>query len=53
MRKVLQTQSISSEGKQDNPPSYLYDTSGPYSDPEVTIDIEKVLPKFRDNWLRS
>ena len=53
MRKVLQTQSISSEGKQDNPPIYLYDTSGPYSDPEVSIDIEKGLPKLRDNWLKS
>ncbi len=52
MRKVLQTQSISSEGKQDNPPIYLYDTSGPYSDPEVSIDIEKGLPKLRDNWLK-
>ena len=53
MRKVLQTQSVSSEGKQDNPPIYLYDTSGPYSDPEVSIDIEKGLPKLRDNWLKS
>ena len=53
MRKVLQTNSIKSEGKFANPPIYLYDTSGPYSDPEVSIDIESGLPKQRNAWLDS
>ena len=53
VRKVLQTSSITSEGKQTNPPIYLYDTSGPYSDPDISIDIEKGLPKSRDKWLKN
>ena len=53
VRKVLQTSSITSEGKQTNPPIYLYDTSGPYSDPDISIDIEKGLPKNRDKWLKN
>jgi phosphomethylpyrimidine synthase len=53
VRKVLQTSSITSEGKQNNPPIFLYDTSGPYSDPDISIDIEKGLPKSRDKWLKK
>ena len=53
VRKVLQTSSITSEGKQNNPPIFLYDTSGPYSDPDISIDIEKGLPKSRDKWLKN
>ena len=49
----MQTSSITSEGKQTNPPIYLYDTSGPYSDPDISIDIEKGLPKNRDKWLKN
>ena len=52
MRKVLQTSSVSSEGKHPNPPIYFYDTSGPYSDPEVSIAIETGLPKQRNAWLK-
>ena len=29
----------------------MYDTSGPYSDPEVSIDLEAGLPKLRENWI--
>lgn len=49
----MQTSSITSEGKQNNPPIFLYDTSGPYSDPDISIDIEKGLPKSRDKWLKN
>ena len=51
MREVIQTNSISKEGEHKNPPIYLYDCSGPYSDPDVEIDIEKGLPKLRESWL--
>jgi|TARA_B110000305_G_C19428423_1_gene634929 phosphomethylpyrimidine synthase len=51
MREVIQTNSLSSEGEISNPPIYLYDCSGPYTDPDITIDIEKGLPKLRENWL--
>lgn len=32
------------------PPLYRYDTSGPYTDPDYTVDIEKGLPLLRENW---
>ncbi len=28
----------------------LYDTSGPYTDPAVTIDVHKGLPRLRESW---
>ncbi len=36
-----------------NAPIYVYDTSGPYTDPEVTIDIKKGLPKTRRSWIEG
>lgn len=29
----------------------IYDTSGPYSDPKVKIDLKKGLPKLRQSWI--
>jgi phosphomethylpyrimidine synthase len=34
-----------------NPPVPVYDTSGPYSDPDVVINLEKGLPRLRDAWI--
>src|SRR4051812_32195324 len=34
-----------------NPPITVYDTSGPYTDPEARIDIRKGLPALRDKWI--
>ncbi len=33
------------------PPVPVYDTSGPYSDPSVTIDVEKGLARQRTEWV--
>ncbi len=33
------------------PPVAVYDTSGPYSDPSVTIDVEKGLARPRTAWV--
>jgi len=33
------------------PPVPVYDTSGPYSDPSVTIDVEKGLERHRTSWV--
>ena len=33
------------------PPVPVYDTSGPYSDPSVTIDVEKGLARPRADWV--
>src|SRR5689334_16100955 len=35
------------------PPVVLYDTSGPYTDPEQRIDIMAGLPELRRDWIRS
>src|SRR5258706_13327260 len=34
-----------------NPPIMVYDTSGPYTDPEARIDIRKGLPALRERWI--
>ncbi len=31
----------------------LYDTSGPYTDPQVTIDIRRGLPPLREAWIEA
>ena len=36
-----------------NPPVPVYDTSGPYSDPEIVINLEKGLPRLRDAWIKE
>lgn len=35
----------------ENAPVYVYDTSGAYTDPDITIDINKGLPRTREKWL--
>ena len=36
-----------------NPPFYVYDTSGVYTDPNVEIDFTKGLPKLRQAWIEA
>ena len=36
-----------------NPPFYVYDTSGVYTDPNVEIDLTKGLPKLRQAWIEA
>jgi phosphomethylpyrimidine synthase len=36
-----------------NAPVTVYDTSGPYTDPAVEIDIRKGLPRLREGWIDS
>jgi phosphomethylpyrimidine synthase len=35
------------------PPIPVYDTTGPYTDPEVTIDVEQGLARTRTAWVRE
>ena len=37
----------------EEPPVPVYDTSGPYSDPSVEIDVEKGLPRLRTAWVKE
>jgi len=34
-----------------NPPLRVYDTSGPYTDPQITIDVSKGLTPLREQWI--
>jgi phosphomethylpyrimidine synthase len=36
-----------------NPPLYVYDTSGPYTDPEAKIDIRSGLAPLRQKWIEE
>lgn len=36
-----------------NAPVYVYDTSGPYSDGDVEIDLKKGLPRLREPWIMA
>lgn len=38
---------------EENAPVYIYDTSGPYSDPAVDIDLHRGLPRLRAPWIAS
>ncbi len=51
MREIEQSPSAASFGTQNNPPIPVYDTSGPYTDPDATIDIEAGLPALRADWI--
>lgn len=55
MRKIRQYPTVKIEdGKRVEYPNediVVYDTSGPYTDPNVEIDINKGLPRFRGQWL--
>lgn len=57
MRKVTLTPSVSiKNGKRvmnENQPIYIYDTSGPYSDPKSIIDLKKGLPRLREKWIAN
>ena len=34
-----------------NEPVYIYDTSGPFSDPAIEVDLKKGLPRMREQWI--
>jgi phosphomethylpyrimidine synthase len=35
------------------PPVRVYDTTGPYTDPSVAIDVHEGLPRIRDAWIEA
>jgi phosphomethylpyrimidine synthase len=51
MREISQSDTPASFGAEKNPPVYVYDTSGPYTDPSVKIDIRSGLPALRAAWI--
>ena len=51
MREISQSDTPASFGAEKNPPVYVYDTSGPYTDPSVKIDIRSGLAAVRAAWI--
>ncbi|WP_347474110.1 phosphomethylpyrimidine synthase ThiC [Acinetobacter thermotolerans] len=53
MREISLTDTPTGLGGEKNLPLMVYDTSGVYTDPEVSIDLNKGLPSVRDNWIEE
>ncbi len=57
MRKVTLTPTVdivNGEKKvTPNAPVYIYDTSGPYGDANMQIDLKKGLPRLREQWITN
>jgi len=51
MREIALTDTHTSNGIEKNPPIYVYDCSGPYTDPAVKIDIRSGLAELRAPWI--
>ncbi|HET7201568.1 MAG TPA: phosphomethylpyrimidine synthase ThiC [Burkholderiales bacterium] len=51
MREISQSDTPSHFGAEKNPAIYVYDTSGPYTDPEAGIDIRRGLAPTRAAWI--
>lgn len=56
MRRVNLTPTVTTDPKsgakhmRENAPVYIYDTSGVYTDPAVEIDINRGIPRIRQQW---
>ena len=53
MREISQSDTPASFGAERNPPVFVYDTSGPYTDPAARIDIRAGLPPLRARWIEE
>lgn len=51
MREVTLSDTPMVSGGEKNAPVLIYDTSGAYTDPAVTIDIRQGLPAVREAWI--
>ena len=51
MREISQSDTPAMFGSEKNPPITVYDTSGPYTDPDVKIDIRAGLATPRLPWI--
>src|SRR5690606_14645441 len=52
-REIEQEDTPTGFGGEHNPPLTVYDTSGPYTDPAIQIDIRKGLPALRRPWIEA
>ena len=50
-REISISDTPSEFGAEKNAPVLVYDTSGPYTDPQYDIDIQNGLPALRTKWI--
>jgi phosphomethylpyrimidine synthase len=53
MREIALSQTPTIFGGEENPPVTVYDTSGPYTDPDASIDLAIGLPALRARWIEE
>jgi phosphomethylpyrimidine synthase len=53
MREITQADTPSMFGGEHNPPVFVYDCSGPYTDPAARIDIRSGLAPLRQTWIEE
>ncbi len=53
MREIAQTRTPTLFGGEENHPITVYDTSGPYTDPQATIDLAAGLAAVRNAWIEE
>jgi phosphomethylpyrimidine synthase len=53
MREISQSDTPASFSAEPNPPMFVYDTSGPYTDPRAAIDIRNGLKPLRERWIEE
>ena len=53
MREISQHATRTQQGLVENPPVTVYDTSGPYTDPAVDIDVHAGLPRPCQPWIEA
>jgi phosphomethylpyrimidine synthase len=53
MREISQADTPTGFGGEKNPPIFVYDCSGPYTDPAAKIDIRTGLPALRTRWIEA
>jgi phosphomethylpyrimidine synthase len=51
VREIELTPTTGTYGTEENPPVQVYDTSGPYTDPDVATDIRRGLVPLRRHWI--
>ena len=53
MREITQADTPGMFGGEHNPPVFVYDCSGPYTDPAARIDIRSGLAPLRQGWIEE
>jgi phosphomethylpyrimidine synthase len=53
MREIGLADTSTPVGHEKNPPIWVYDTSGPYTDPAINIDIHSGMPELRLRWVEE